>query len=157
MVIAHKPVSSGTRRRNTMDNPNAFIGQTSEPTPEELAAVLGATYPLWNQLVDSLLKEPGVTDMEWNSLKPKYGWNLILKSRKRRIVYLGPCAGLFRASFILGDKAVAAAKDSGLSKSMLKLLDEAPHYPEGTGVRLQVKNAKDVPAIRKLARIKLAN
>jgi hypothetical protein len=140
-----------------MDSPNAFIGQANEPTPKELAAVLGDTYALWIQLVDSLLKEPGVTDMEWNSLKPKYGWNLILKSKKRRIVYLGPCAGLFRVSFILGDKAVAATRDSDLSKSMLELLDEALHYPEGTGVRLIVKNAKELHAIRKLARIKLAN
>jgi hypothetical protein len=140
-----------------MDSPTAFIGQANEPAPKELAAVLGDTYALWVQLVDSLLKEPGVTDMEWNSLKPKYGWNLILKSKKRRIVYLGPCAGLFRVSFILGDKAVAATRDSDLSKSMLELLDEALHYPEGTGVRLIVKNAKELHAIRKLARIKLAN
>ena len=140
-----------------MDHPNAFIGQTTEPTSEELATVLGPTFTLWNLLVDSLLQEPGVTAMEWNSLKPKYGWNLILKCKKRRIVYLGPCAGCFRASFVLGDKAVAAARDSNLSKPLLKVLDDAPHYPEGTGVRLLIKNAKDLPAIGKLVRIKLAN
>jgi hypothetical protein len=140
-----------------MDNPNAFIGQISEPTSAELAATLGNTYPIWTQLVDALLKEPGVTDLEWNSLKPKYGWYLILKSKKRRIVYFGPCAGHFQVSFILGDRAVAAAKEGGLSKSTLKLLDEAPHYPEGTGLRLNVKNARDIATVRKLARIKLAN
>ena len=140
-----------------MDHPNAFIGQTTEPTTEELATALGSTFLLWNQLVDSLLHEPGVTEMEWNCLKPKWGWNLILKCKKRRIVYLGPCVGCFRASFILGDKAMAAARESNSSKKMLKVLEEAPHYPEGTGVRLLIRNAKDLPAISKLARIKLAN
>ena len=36
-------------------------------------------------------------------------------------------------------------------KATLKLLDEAPRYPEGTGLRLMVKTAKDLAAIRKLA------
>jgi hypothetical protein len=36
-------------------------------------------------------------------------------------------------------------------------LDEAPHYAEGTGVRLIVKAQKDLAAIKKLALIKLAN
>jgi hypothetical protein len=57
----------------------------------------------------------------------------------------------------LGDKAMDAARASNLAKPIVKILDEAPHYPEGTGVRLMVKNAKDLPAISKLARIKLAN
>ena len=140
-----------------MDTPNAFIGKTIEPTAGELSAALGPTATLWNQLVESLCGEqPGVFP-EWHSLRPKYGWTLLLKFKKRRIVYLGPSAGCFLVAFILGDKAVAAARESTLPKSILKQLDEAPHYPEGTGLRLVVKSAKDLPAIRKLAQIKLAN
>ena len=95
--------------------------------------------------------------MEWNCLKPKYGWNLIAKAKKRRIVYLGPCNGCFRVSFVLGDKAMAAARAGDFSKPIVKILDEAPRYAEGTGVRLLVKNAKDLAAIRELTKIKLAN
>jgi len=140
----------------TLDIPNAFIGKTSIPSTQELSAALGSSLAVWNKLIDSLLADPDVTEMEWNSLKPKYGWNLIAKSKKRRIVYLGPCAGCFRVSFVLGDRAMAAARASSLSKAVFKILDEAPHYPEGTGVRLLVKNAKDLGAVRKLAKIKLA-
>jgi hypothetical protein len=60
-------------------------------------------------------------------------------------------------ALILGDKAVAAARQSNLAKSTLKLLDEAPRYPEGTGLRLMVKAQKDLAAIKKLALIKMAN
>jgi hypothetical protein len=140
-----------------MDSSNAFIGKATEPTPEELATVLGPTSELWQELVHSLINEPGVTEIEWNSLKPKYGWNLILKAKKRRIVYLGPCTECFKVSFVLGDKAMAAARSGNFAKTIVKILNEAPHYPEGTGVRLTVKNALPLPAIRKLVKIKLAN
>ena len=80
-----------------------------------------------------------------------------LKHGKRTILYLAPCHGSFRALFILGPKAVAAAPAAKLSKSLLKLIDEAPRYPEGTGVRLEVKSRKYLPAIRKLAALKLAH
>lgn len=140
-----------------MDLPNAFIGKTLQPASEEIAIALGSTATLWNQLLDWFAKELHVTDREWKSSSPKFGWTLLLLLKKRRIVYLGPCAGCFRVSLILGDRAVAAARVSGLPKPVLKLLDEAPHYPEGTGLRLIVKSEKDLPAIRKLAQIKLAN
>jgi hypothetical protein len=140
-----------------MDLPNAFIGKKAQPTAEEISAALGPTATLWNQLLDWFAKEQRVSDREWKSSSPKYGWTLVLAFKKRRIVYLGPCAGCFRVSFVLGDRAVAAARVSSLPKPVLKLLDGAPHYAEGTGMRLIVKSAKDLPAIRKLAQVKLAN
>jgi hypothetical protein len=139
-----------------METPNAFIGKTTIPTAEEVAAVLGSSADVWKQLVD-WMAEQGVTVQEWNSYSVKSGWAMRIKVKKRNIVYLAPCSGCFRVAFILGDRAVAAARQSDLSKSTLKLLDEAPKYPEGTGVRLVVRVPKDLAAIRKLALIKLAN
>ncbi len=140
-----------------MDIPNAFIGKAEQPTAQEVSAALGASSEAWRQLVDWLAAEQGVADGEWKSSSPKYGWSLRLKLKKRTIIYLGPCAGCFRVAFVLGDRAVAAARQSNLPKSVLKLIDKAPRYAEGTGVRLIVKGAKDLPAIRKLAAVKLAN
>ena len=139
-----------------MDTPNAFIGKTAPPTQNEIDAALGATADVWKQLLD-WLAEQAVADQEWKSSSPKYGWSLRLKLKKRTIVYLAPCEGCFRAAFVLGDRAVAAARQSDLSKTTLKLLDEAPRYAEGTGVRLIVKATKDLASVRKLAAIKLAN
>jgi hypothetical protein len=139
-----------------METPNAFIGKATLPTPEEVFAALGSTAEVWKQLVD-WLAEQGVADQEWKSVSPKYGWALRMKLKKRTIVYLGPCDGCFRAAFVLGDRAVAAAPQSDLSKSALKLLDEAPRYAEGTGMRLMVRTSDDLADVRQLARIKLAN
>jgi hypothetical protein len=139
-----------------MDTPNAFIGKTTQPTAEEVAAALGSTAEIWKQLIE-WLAEQGVATQEWNSYSPKAGWSLRLKVKKRNIIYLSACSDCFRVAFIFGDKAVAVARQAVLSKSTLKLLDEAPRYPEGTGLRLTVKSSKDLAAIRKLALIKLAN
>jgi hypothetical protein len=139
-----------------MEIPNAFIGKTTLPTAEEVAEALGPANEVWKQLID-WLSEEGVEEQEWKSSSAKYGWSLRLKVKKRTIVYLAPCAGCFRVSFVLGDRAVAAARQGGLSKSTLKALDEAPRYAEGTGVRLMVNDAKDLATVRKLALIKLAN
>ena len=157
-VISGRPTSgpiSGTDK-SALEIPNAFIGKTAMPTAEEVAAALGPAADAWRQVVDWMAKQE-VTVQEWNSYSAKSGWAMRLKVKKRNIVYLAPCSGCFRVAFVLGDRAMAAARVSDLSKSTLKLLDEAPKYPEGTGVRLMVKVPKDLPAIRKLALIKLAN
>ena len=137
--------------------PNAFVGKAHKPTDDELVAVLGARKALWDQLVGGLAREHGVEVQEWNSYSPKAGWSLRLKYKDRNIVYLSPSKGCFMASFALGDKAVKAARQSGLPAPVIKIIDEAKRYAEGTAVRLDVKGAKGVAIVKKLAAIKLAN
>ena len=137
--------------------PNAFIGRTAQPTDSDLADALGATKTLWDGLLADLGAEHGVTIQEWSSYSVKAGWSMRLKRGKRTIVWLAPCAGTFRVAFILGDRAVAAARQSALSAAVLRALDEAPKYPEGTGLRLLIKSPKDIPTVKKLTVIKLEN
>lgn len=140
-----------------MNDTNAFLGKTEQPTEKEVANALGQAAPAWNELLEWLREEEKLTEAEWNSYSPKYGWALRVKRKKRNIVYLAPGSGCFRVSFILGDKAVAAARASKLPKTVLKALDEAPKYPEGTGLRLLVSKPKDLPPIQRLTEVKLAN
>ena len=134
-------------------SPNAFIGRTQAPTDDELSAELGAARALWDELITEL----ALPIQEWNSYSPKAGWFVKLKLKKRTIVYLSPRRGNFQVSFILGPKAVEAARQAKLSKTLMKIIDEAPRYPEGTGVRLEIKARRDLAAVKKLAAIKLAN
>ena len=137
--------------------PNAFIGKTQKPSPKEITEALGSSAETWQQFVDWMAREQGVALEEWKSISPKYGWSLRLKLKKRTIVHLSPCDGCFRVAFILGDRAVKAARQSDLPKPVLKIIHDAPHYAEGTGVRLEIQKPSDLAAIRKLALIKLAN
>ena len=137
---------------------NAFIGKTEQPSAVEIAAALGPTAPLWNELIEWMADKLGVADQEWKGIcVHKYGWSLTLKLKKRTIIYLGPCIGCFRVAFTLGDKAVAAAKEAKLPRKILQALAEAPRYAEGTGLRLVVNKAADLAPIRKLSEIKLAH
>lgn len=137
--------------------PNAFIGKPQQPTDVDLAAALGPSKALWDQLLAFLADEHGIVTQEWKSYSLKTGWALRLKRGKRTILWLGPHAGCFTVLFILGDKALLAARQSGLSARTLRALEEAPRYPEGTGVRLLIKGPKDIPTVKKLTVIKLAN
>ena len=134
-------------------SPNAFIGRTKPPTDEELSTELGAARALW----DELLTELALPIQEWNSYSPKAGWSMKLKLKKRTILYLAPCHGSFRVAFVLGDKAMEAARQLKLPAAVLKIIDEAPRYPEGTGVRLEIAARQDLAAVKKLAEVKLAN
>jgi hypothetical protein len=138
-------------------SPNAFIKKPKQPTNAELAAALGPAKATWDQLLADLAHEFGVNVHEWNSYSLKAGWSLRVKRKERTIVWLAPCPGAFRVAFILGDKAVLAAQEAKLPKRILKIINEAPKYPEGTGVRLEVKSSKDIATLKKLAAIKLAN
>src|ERR1035438_7524648 len=133
-------------------SPNAFIGRTLPPTDDELSAQLGAARALW----DELLAELALPIQQWHSYSPKAGWSLKLILKKRTILYLAPCHGSFRVAFVLGAKAVEAARQSKLSKAMMKIINEAPRYAEGTGVRLEIRARKDLAAVKQLAEVQPA-
>ena len=136
--------------------PNAFIGKSKQPADAELAAALGDAKELWDELLGELADKHNLTVREWNSYSPKAGWSLRLKRKGRNILYLGPCPGAFRVAFVLGDKAVAAARQSDLPQSIIRIINAAKRYPEGTAVRLEIKQAKDIGIVTRLAGIKLA-
>jgi hypothetical protein len=135
--------------------PNAFVGWTEKPTEAELVKALGKAMPVWREALKKL-EEVG-SDREWHSYSIKAGWALKLKKKDRVIVYLSPRKGWFLASFSLGEKAVRAAKESDLPEPLLKLIGEAKKYAEGTAIRIEVRGAGDVAAVKTLAEIKVAN
>ena len=134
---------------------NAFVGKTTRPSDSDLEKALGRAKLLWDQLVAELASEHDVTTREWKSYSAKYGWSLRLKRGKRTIVWLVPNAGFFEVAFIFGEKALTAIRQAAVPARVLRMLDEAPKYPEGTGLRFEIKTAKDIAVVKKLAAIKL--
>ena len=78
------------------------------------------------------------------------------EGKTRTVLWLAPSHQSFEVLFILGDKAVRAAKESDFPKQIVEAMKKAPKYPEGTGIR-EVKSPRDIAPLRKLAAIKLAN
>jgi len=136
---------------------SAFDDKTRPPREDELASTLGSSFALWNELKKRIASQFTPLSMEWVSSSKATRWGLRLKQEKRAVLYMTPCKGYFLASFALGEKAVKAAKTSGLPASVLSVIDNARKYAEGRGVRLEVRSARDLQSIEKLAQIKMAN
>jgi hypothetical protein len=137
--------------------PNAFIGKLTVPTDPELATALGNAKSVWDQLLAELEQDFGLKVREWKCYSPKTGWSMRVKRKERTIVWLGPHEGSFQVVYILGDKAMQAARATKFPARIVKAIAEAPKYMEGSGVRLTMKTPRDVPAVKRLAAIKIEN
>jgi hypothetical protein len=136
---------------------NAFVDHPGKPSEAELVEALASAKTVWDTLIERAANEFNVTDQEWKSYSTKYGWTLRLKQKKRTIVYMSPAPGGFMASLILGDRAMVMARGSRFSKKVMKELTGATRYPEGTGLRIDVRRINDIDVVLKLMAIKLAN
>jgi len=135
---------------------SAFDDPSRQPEARELQRVLGKSAALWTQLVAYVTDRFGPLSEEWNFPGAKYGWSLRLKRKERVIVYLTPQEGEFRVGVALGEKAVKAAHERGLPAAVLSLIDGAPRYPEGRGVRLSVTGRAALAVAKHLADAKMA-
>jgi hypothetical protein len=138
-------------------SPSAFLDRGSPPSEQALEAVLGKGKDLWAELRDHLAAEFAPLGEKWSFSGKSHGWILQLRRKQKTVLYLVPCPGYFVASFALSEKACSAADGSGLPTRVLEIIQHAPSYAEGRGVRLEVRTKKDLANVQALALIKMAN
>jgi hypothetical protein len=135
---------------SALDNP------TSPPTPEELDATLGPAAHAWAELIADVRHHAGELNETWAFSSAKFGWSLRLVQQKRVLVYLTPQAGRLLVGVVLGEKAIAKATAAGLASARtVVVMDAAPRYAEGRGIRLPVETDEDLALAMELARIKI--
>ena len=135
---------------------SAFDDKTSPPAPAQIKDMLGRSAPLWGRLTEDLQERFGPLTEEWNFAGTAYGWSMRMKKGKRAIVYMTPCRAHFLASFVLGENACRAARESDLPPAILEAIDGARKFAEGRGVRIPVRTRKDLESIETLASLKMA-
>jgi hypothetical protein len=135
---------------------SAFGDKSRPPEPAALRRVLGASAKLWFELVSHVTEKHAPVTEQWNFSGVKFGWSLRLKRPERVVLYMTPQAGAFSVGVVLGEKAAKAAHQSGLPDSILEMIDSAPRYAEGRGIRMVVASPADVLAVQKLAAVKMA-
>lgn len=136
---------------------SALDDRSKTPTDRKVAETLGRSSSLWNTLITDLRSRYDPLVEKWSFSGAKYGWSLGLKHKKRTILYLIPQHRCFLVAFALGGKAIAAAHESDLPAAVVKAIDDGKQYPEGRGVRLEVRYKKDLAAVEQLAAIKMTN
>lgn len=134
-----------------------FDDKSVPPSDGALQTALGATTGLWGELIRRIaLRFPPLEEV-WGYSSKSSGWGLRLKHRERTVLYMTPCKDYFLASFALGEKAVKAAQDSRLPRAVLNVIDRAPRYAEGRGVRLEIRKTRDLAAVETIAVAKMGH
>ena len=134
---------------------SAFSEKSHPPELNELKTVLGQSAELWERLVSHVAAAyPPITEL-WNFAGAKFGWSLRLKRKDRVVLYMTPQVGHFLLGVVLGDKAVRTAHSARLAEPVLALIDTAPRYAEGRGIRLPIATRDDLVAAQTLAALKM--
>jgi uncharacterized protein DUF3788 len=133
-----------------------FNDKARLPKESEVATALKDSFVHWNELKKLIGLRFRPLSCDWGFASKTTGWGMRLKNKDRTVLYMTPCEGYFLASFALGEKAVKAAHQDDLPVSVLKVIDSATKYAEGRGVRLAVRNVRDLRNVEKLAVIKMS-
>lgn len=136
---------------------SALTDKSHEPTDDEVRGVLGKAYSVWAELISAVSDRIGPLSHVWGYTSKTTGWGLRFKLKDRVILYMTPQAGQFLVSFALGEKAVAEAQRRKISPTLLQVIDAAPRYAEGRGVRIEVSDKHQVRDLAILAEIKSEN
>ena len=147
---ASREVSDLSRMKSTRP-------QLRPPTAAALARVLGATQPLWDELVAHLEATYAPVTPEWKMARTSPLGFLRLIRKRRTILYLLPRDGCFLTAFVFGEKATAAVRASDVPAAVVTMLNAARPYAEGRGIRLETRTARDLATMKKLAAIKMAH
>ncbi|HKJ42917.1 MAG TPA: DUF3788 domain-containing protein [Sunxiuqinia sp.] len=132
-----------------------FTNRTQHPTNQDLVNALGETYSIWESLRDFIFHQYPKGVEEWNYPGTNYGWSFRIKDKRRAIAYFLPREGFFKMAFIFGGKAMEKIVKSEVSPKIIADLKRAKAYPEGRGIRIEVKDESPVEDIKKLILIKL--
>ncbi len=134
---------------------SAFDDRSRRPDAARLRATLGPVAPLWRRLLDGAAGlDPNVVEA-WHFAGPKYGWSLRVKQKDRVLFHMTPCSGHFLAGIVLGEKTIASAQAQGLPKRVLEVLEAAPRYAEGRGIRHEVSSDRDLRVVLSLLELKM--
>lgn len=153
-MVVRKPKSKQNRAL-PIASAGAFHNPSARPSEPDLAAALGPAGALWRRFIHDLPRACGPITNEW-SFSKAFGWTLRLKQPARVVVYLTPGDFSFLASFALGEKACKAIHQAEIPPEILAIIDAAPKYAEGRGVRIPVRTNTDVEAILRIAAIKVS-
>jgi len=134
-----------------------FDDKTIKPNDDLLSKKIGKSFEYWVEIQKYVKSNYENIIEEWKFYGKKYGWQLKTLLKKRNLFFLIPSESSFKITFIFGDKAVEAIKQSNISDELKSAVVEAKKYAEGRGLPIIIKNKKYLPDIKTLIRIKVSH
>ena len=130
--------------------PSVFLDPKAPPEARALAAALGKSARLWEELAAGLVAAHAPLAVSWSWSGKSAGWLLKLARRGKALVYLVPGEGGFVASFALRPAAHEAALARKWPATVEAALRGARAFREGRSVRVEIRKPADLAAVRAL-------
>ena len=131
-----------------------FDDKTITPTENMVSSAIGESKPLWDKLQSHVDENyQGLTN-EWKMYSKKSGWNLVLKQKKRTLLYFVPCDNHFIVAFVLGEKAVETALKSPITEKTKAEIQNADICAMGHSFFVYVRTKQDLDDVFELLKIK---
>lgn len=134
-----------------------FEDKVKKPDNEDIREALGSSCRLWEEIKEYMASNSGTMTDEWKYYGKSSGWTLLLKQKKRTILYLFPGKDFFTTLFVFGEKAMEQAGKSNLPDYIIESIHSAKPYMEGRSFQVEVKNEQDLENVKVLIDIKLNN
>jgi hypothetical protein len=115
-----------------------FHDKNAPPSDDALRSALAGAGGLWQELIEQIAMDIAPVAFVWGFTSKSTGWSLRVKRGERNILYMTPREGYFLVSIGLGERAAASARKSELRDAIAPLIDAAPKYAEGRGIRFEV-------------------
>jgi hypothetical protein len=134
---------------------SAFIDKTQQPDEAGVREALGAQWDQWQSIRQYAAGAYAGSAEEWRFYGRSSGWTLLLKQRKRTILYLFPGSDRLTVLFVFGESAVTAAAQVDLPEPVKAAIRDAKPYMEGRSFQVDVATEDDVAVVQRLMTIKM--
>jgi len=131
-----------------------FLDKFDPPTPEDLAAVMGPAFPLWQRLV-RFIADTYQMEGEMSYGGKNYGWNLWVRKSGKSLVSLYPHVGRVVAQVVLGKAQVEKALALDLGEKVGGILRVTPQLHDGKWLYIPITEEIDVQGIEQLLLVKM--
>ncbi len=132
-----------------------FNNKAQFPDDFMLAAALGTTLVLFENIRNYISKNYGDTTTEWKFYGAKSGWVLKMLLKKKNLFFVIPCNGYFRVAFTLGEKSLEALSASDLPDYIKDQWKKATNHTEGRTVQFDMRDDDHIHLVTRHISIKL--
>ncbi len=133
----------------------AFTERTDRPSEAAIEAALGASLPLWDELilfVATITRARG----ELRFYGRNHGWALTFRNRGRSLLGLFPAEGELTGLVVLNDAETQSALTTGLSPTVLEVIAQTRPIKEGRWIYVAVRDHAAVEDVKRLVAARAA-
>jgi hypothetical protein len=134
---------------------SAFIDKTQQPDETGVREALGALWAQWQGIRQFAVSTYAGSTEEWKFYGRSSGWTLLLRQKKRTILYLFPGSGRLTVLFVFGESAMTTAAQSDLPEPVKAAIRDAKPYMEGRSFQVDVATEDDAAVVQRLIAIKM--